>query len=146
MAVMVVEDDESLRNTLELILRSAGFSYVECCGDAPAALERLQERRFDLVLSDWNMEPMDGIELLRLVRANPALADLPFVLMTANVSESYWLEGMRAGASEFIAKPFRRGVLVQTLAYALGVEDALADNVVTFPGTQDRPLRRAGSF
>ncbi len=147
-SILVVEDDESLRDTLNLLLKSAGFSQVELCGDAPHAFELLQERSFDIVLSDWNMEPMPGVELLRMVRAHKQLADLPFVLMTANVSEAYWLEAMRAGASEFLPKPFGRKDLTQTLAYVLGLEQVLtqAGNVVAFPSAQpSRPLRRASA-
>ena len=71
----------------------------------PAALERLGAWRFDVIVSDWNMEPMDGVELLRRVRKNPATAHTPFILITASLSETAWRNAIEYGATDFLLKP-----------------------------------------
>lgn len=127
---LVVEDDPSFRVAAEFMLRRLGFKSVVAVGDGESAWTELGLARFDLVLCDWNMEPLEGVDLLRRVRADPATSQLRFVLMSANLSEDYWLEAIKAGATDFLIKPFSSQQLRDTVAVALNTDVAAASNVV----------------
>jgi two-component system chemotaxis response regulator CheY len=102
---LAVDDDPSFLRTLQLMLRLSGFPNVIAEAEGSAALERLAAWRFDLIVSDWNMDPMDGVELLRRVRGNPATTHTPFILITASLSESAWRNAIEFGATDFLLKP-----------------------------------------
>jgi len=102
------------------LLTQLGFDNLDEAPDGRAALAKLRERRFGLVISDWNMEPMSGLELLRQVRADPALADLPFIMVTAEARAAKIAEAQRAGLSDYIIKPFGAEALNLKIAAAVG--------------------------
>ena len=102
---LAVDDDPSFLRTLQLMLRLSGFPNVVPATEGSGALERLDSWRFDIIVSDWNMEPMDGVELLRRVRKNPATAKTPFILITASLSETAWRSAIEHGATDFLLKP-----------------------------------------
>jgi two-component system chemotaxis response regulator CheY len=119
MIALVVEDDSSFREVVAFMLRRMGFRRVVMASDVEMAWEFLTRNRVDIVVSDWNMEPAMGIDLLRSVRADYALAKMPFVLMTANLSLDYWHMAIEAGASDFLCKPFNLKQLQDTVTMAL---------------------------
>ena len=84
---LAVDDDPQCVNTLRLMLRFCGFHHIVAAEDGFVALEYLKEWRFDLVVSDWNMGTMDGVELLMRVRRDPSTANVPFILVTASLTE-----------------------------------------------------------
>ena len=84
-----------------------GFKNIDEAADGKAALEKISEQHFSLVISDWNMEPMSGQILLENVRANKKYANLPFIMMTADASIEKIVQAKKAGVTCFINKPFR---------------------------------------
>src|SRR5208337_1053783 len=88
--------------------------------------------RFDFILSDWNMAPMDGMDLLRCVRANRHLSKIPFVLMSADLSLNSWRKAIDAGATDFLVKPFSWEQLHETVGIAFSTPRADQANVIKF--------------
>ena len=105
-SILIVDDYSRMLRIIRSLLRQLGYEQVEEAASGVEALEMLRQRRFDLVISDWNMEPMSGLELLRAVRADPALAALPFIMITAEAREAKIAEAEQAGVSGYIIKPF----------------------------------------
>ena len=103
--VLAVDDDANFLTMLMVSLRHCGFGDVVGAEDGNIALDHLS-RRFDLIVSDWNMGAMDGLELLRRVRATPSTANTPFILVTASLTEHAWRGAIEHGATEFLVKPF----------------------------------------
>jgi two-component system chemotaxis response regulator CheY len=134
---MVVEDDPSFRAVTELMLRRINFKSVMAEEDGAQAWAHLNLVRFDFILSDWNMEPMDGLELLRCVRANCRLSKIPVVLMSADLSLNSWREAIDAGATDFLLKPFTLEQLHETVKIALSAPSANRANVIQFPKPQN---------
>ncbi|EON76466.1 Two-component response regulator [Lunatimonas lonarensis] len=102
--ILLVEDEAELRENLTEILEINGF-YVEAFGSAILALDRLDEKGFDLIISDIMMPTMDGYEFLEKVRSRADFANLPFVFLTAKVSKEDTRKGMRGGAEDYLTKP-----------------------------------------
>jgi len=84
MPVLVVDDYGTMVRIIRNLLRQIGFADVDDAKDGTTALEKLHSRRYGLVISDWNMEPMTGYDLLRQVRADPGLGEIPFIMVTAD--------------------------------------------------------------
>ena len=101
-------------------MRQLGYEQVEEASDGASALDKLREKPFRLVISDWNMEPMSGLELLRQVRADPALAELPFIMVTAEARAAKIAEAQQAGVSGYIIKPFGAEALSLKIAAVAG--------------------------
>jgi CheY-like chemotaxis protein len=102
---LVVDDDFDFLTMQLISLKRCGFSDIVGAEDGNIALDHLS-RRFDLIVSDWNMGAMDGLELLRRVRATPSTANTPFILVTASLTEHAWRGAIEHGATEFLVKPF----------------------------------------
>jgi two-component system chemotaxis response regulator CheY len=133
LSVLLVEDDQAFLETAKLMLARIGFSRIEAVSDAESARERLALMRYDLILSDWNMEPTSGFDLLVHVRGEHRLVPTPFILMTANLSEDYWVAALHAGASDFLRKPFPFAALRDSIGIVLGAR--------TGPGAGVVPIR-----
>lgn len=118
--VLIVDDYASMLGVLRKLLGQLGIADVEEASDGSAALQKLRADAFGLVISDWNMEPMSGIQLLREMRADPALNDIPFIMVTAETRAESMAEAKAAGASGFIVKPFDAGTLRSKVAGVLG--------------------------
>jgi two-component system chemotaxis response regulator CheY len=118
--ILIVDDYSRMLRIIRNLLRSLGYEQVEEASDGASALEKLRQNPFSLVISDWNMEPMSGLELLREVRADPALATLPFIMVTAEARAAKIAEAERAGVSGYIIKPFGAEALSLKIAAALG--------------------------
>jgi two-component system cell cycle response regulator len=120
--VLIVEDHPALRRQLELMLEKAGFS-VTAASNGRAALEKFKERFFPIVLTDWMMPEMDGIELCSAIRALPANGYIYLVLLTAKSAKDDIVAGLRAGADDFLSKPFHPAELIARLNTAKRILD-----------------------
>jgi two-component system, chemotaxis family, chemotaxis protein CheY len=120
-SALVVEDDHVLRDTVSFMLRRMGFQHVDTAGDVETAFTLLQKREFDIVISDWNMDPLNGLDLLVMIRGLSCFASLPVIMMTANMSEDYWVQAIKAGATDFLHKPFALKALHDTVALSLDI-------------------------
>lgn len=103
--ILVVDDSVGIRATITMTLSSAGFEVIEA-GDGEAALIELDQRRVHLIISDLNMPGMDGMTLLRRVKAQQTTRYLPFIMLTTEDSEQIKREGFEAGARVWLTKPF----------------------------------------
>jgi two-component system chemotaxis response regulator CheY len=108
MNVLVVDDFLTMRRILKNILKQVGFSKMEEAEDGAQALDMIKnaDPPFDLIIADWNMPKMTGIELLKAIRADPELKHLPVIMVTAEAQKSRVLEAVQAGVSNYIVKPF----------------------------------------
>ena len=104
--VLVVDDYNNMRRILRAHLAQIGVAHVEEATDGPEALAKLRDQKFDLVISDWNMAPMSGLELLKQVRADAQLKGVPFLMITAESRTDSAAEAEQAGADDHVAKPF----------------------------------------
>jgi len=120
MKVLVVDDYKTMRRIVRNILRQLNFNNVDEAIDGTEALEKLRNDDFKLVISDWNMEPMTGIELLKIVRADEKLKSLPFVMITAEGKIENVRKAMEAGVSNYIVKPFNADTLKKKLTSVIG--------------------------
>ena len=112
---LVVDDFSTMRRIVRNLLKELGFNDVDEAEDGVVALQKLQTGNFDFVISDWNMPNMTGIELLRAIRANPALKHLPVLMVTAEAKKENIIEAAQAGASGYIVKPFTAATLDEKL-------------------------------
>ncbi|KQP40734.1 response regulator receiver protein [Methylobacterium sp. Leaf104] len=110
-AILIVDDQEKLLKLVILLMNRLGFPDVEGVTDAVTALERMRQRRYALVISDLDMEPMDGLSFLREIRADDALMNTPFLLTEASFDFEDINLAHQAGADAFILKPFDMSVL-----------------------------------
>jgi two-component system, chemotaxis family, chemotaxis protein CheY len=114
--ILVVDDSGTIRNVVRKLLMQLGFKSIDEASDGAAALEKITAKHFDLVISDWNMEPMDGEELLTQVRAKKKYEGLPFIMMTADSTIKKIVQARHLGVSCFINKPFSAdGLLAKIL-------------------------------
>jgi two-component system, chemotaxis family, chemotaxis protein CheY len=111
MPVLVVDDYSTMIRIIRNLLKQIGFEDIDDAPDGGAALAKMQERRYGLVISDWNMEPMSGYELLKRVRASSALAKTPFIMVTAESKTENVVAARDAGVSNYIVKPFNAQTL-----------------------------------
>ena len=111
MPVLVVDDYSTMVRIIRNLLRQLGFSDIDDANDGAAALAKMRAKRYGLVISDWNMEPMSGYELLREVRADPALSETPFIMVTAESKTDNVIATRKAGVSNYIVKPFNAQTL-----------------------------------
>ena len=106
MHILVVDDYNTMLRILKNLLKQLGFKNVEDAMDGAQALSKLNSAKFDFIISDWNMEPMTGIELLREVRASDNLKHIPFIMITAESKTENVIAAQQAGVSNYIVKPF----------------------------------------
>lgn len=115
MSILVVDDFSTMRRIIKNLLGELGFSNIKEADDGASALPMLRSEKFDLLVSDWNMPKMQGIELLKAVRANAELAHLPVLLVTAEAKKEQIVEAARAGVNGYIVKPFTAKTLKEKL-------------------------------
>ena len=106
MRILVVDDFASMRKIIKGLLKQIGFQNIEEADDGSTALEKLKIGEFDLVICDWNMPKVPGIEVLKAVRNDPRLKDLPFLMVTAKAKKDNVMEAVKAGVNQYIVKPF----------------------------------------
>lgn len=111
MKVLVVDDYNTMRRIIRNLLTKIGYEDVEEAGDGKAALDLLRSRTFDLIISDWNMEPMTGYDLLKEVRGDDSLKGTPFIMVTAESKTENVVAAKKAGVNNYIVKPFSAATL-----------------------------------
>ncbi len=120
MPILIVDDYKTMLRIIRNLLKQLGFDNVDEAMDGSEALKKLREKSFNLVISDWNMEPMTGLQLLREVRSDARLKSLPFIMVTAESKTENVVAAKQAGVSNYIVKPFNAETLKQKLITVLG--------------------------
>jgi two-component system, chemotaxis family, chemotaxis protein CheY len=120
MNVLIVDDYKTMLRIVENLLKQLGFKNIHQATDGSAALKMLREGNFGLCISDWNMQPMTGLQLLKEVRADSKLKPLPFIMVTAESKTENVVAAKEAGVNNYIIKPFNAETLKQKIAAVLG--------------------------
>jgi two-component system chemotaxis response regulator CheY len=111
MPVLIVDDYKTMIRIMRNLLKQLGFANVDEAGDGTAALDMMRHKQYGLIISDWNMEPMTGYELLREVRADDQLSRTPFIMVTAESKTENVIAAKKAGVNNYIVKPFNAATL-----------------------------------
>ena len=120
MAILVVDDYKTMLRIIRNLLKQLDFGNVDEAADGSEALKKLREKEYGLVISDWNMEPMTGLQLVREVRSDKKLKKLPFIMVTAESKTDNVVAAKEAGVSNYIVKPFNAETLKQKMVSVLG--------------------------
>ncbi|HVO04522.1 MAG TPA: response regulator [Candidatus Cybelea sp.] len=120
MNILIVDDYKTMLRIIRNLLKQLGFNNVDEATDGSMALQKLRDKEYGLVISDWNMEPMTGIQLLREVRADAKLKALPFIMITAESKTENVIAAKEAGVNNYIVKPFNAATLKTKLASVIG--------------------------
>ncbi len=115
MKILIVDDFSTMRRIVKNLLRDLGFTNTAEADDGQTALPMLQTGDFDFLVTDWNMPGMQGIDLLKAVRADPNLKDLPVLMVTAEAKREQIVEAAQAGVNGYIVKPFTAGTLKEKI-------------------------------
>lgn len=120
MPVLVVDDYKTMIRIIRNLLKQIGFDDVDEAADGSEALGKMREKRYGLVISDWNMDPMTGYELLKEVRADDKLARTPFIMVTAESKTENVIAAKKAGVNNYIVKPFNAQTLKSKIDAVFG--------------------------
>ena len=120
MKVMIVDDFATMRRILRNILKQIGFKNIIEADDGKHALKELKKEKVDLIMCDWNMPEMPGIELLKNVRSDDELKEIPFVMVTAEAQKDNILEAVKSGVSNYVVKPFTAETITEKLHKIFG--------------------------
>ncbi|MCB2108701.1 MAG: response regulator [Rhodobacteraceae bacterium] len=120
MPVLIVDDYATMLRIVKNLLKQIGFENVDEATDGGAAFEMMKRKKYGLVISDWNMQPVTGIELLKNVRADADLRATPFIMVTAESKTDNVVEAKKAGVSNYIVKPFSSEILKGKIESVLG--------------------------
>lgn len=116
MKILVVDDFSTMRRIVKNLLGDLGFKNIEEADDGNTALPKLQSGSFDFLVTDWNMPGMTGIDLLKAVRADPKLANIPVLMVTAESKREQIIEAAQAGVNGYVVKPFTAGTLEEKIS------------------------------
>jgi two-component system chemotaxis response regulator CheY len=106
MPILIVNDYKTMIRIIRNLLQQIGYEDVDDAADGSQALSMMQQKKYSLVISDWNMQPMTGYELLRKIRANWQIAKTPFIMVTAESTTDNVIAAKNAGVDNYIVKPF----------------------------------------
>lgn len=120
MPVLIVDDYNTMLRIIRNLLKQIGFEDVDEANDGSAALTKMRDKKYGLVISDWNMEPMTGIELLKEVRADDNLNRTPFIMVTAESKTENVIAAKKAGVNNYIVKPFNAQTLKSKIEAVFG--------------------------
>jgi len=120
MNILVVDDYQTMLRILKNLLKQLGFNNVEQAIDGRNALSKLNSTKIDFIISDWNMESMTGIELLKEVRSNEKLKHIPFIMVTAESKTDNVIAAQKAGVSNYIVKPLNAETLKGKMESVIG--------------------------
>ena len=120
MPILIVDDYKTMLRIIRNLLKQLGFNNVDEAIDGSSALQKLREKECSLIISDWNMEPMSGLQLLKEVRADVKFKELPFIMITAESKSENVIAAKEAGVSNYIVKPFNAATLKGKLTTVLG--------------------------
>ena len=115
MKIIVVDDFSTMRRIIKNLLKDLGFTNIQEADDGNTALPMLQQGDFDFVITDWNMPGMQGIDLLRAIRADEKLKHLPVLMVTAEAKKEQIVAAAQAGVNGYVIKPFTAGTLKEKL-------------------------------
>ncbi len=115
MKILIVDDFSTMRRIIKNLLRELGFNNTHEADDGSTALPMLQNGDFDFLITDWNMPGMTGLDLLKAVRADPKLKDLPVLMVTAEAKRDQIIEAAQAGVNGYIVKPFTAQTLKEKI-------------------------------
>jgi len=120
MNILIVDDYKTMLRIIRNLLKQLGFNNVDEATDGSAALQKMRDGNYGLVISDWNMEPMTGLQLLKEVRADNKLKATPFIMVTAESKTENVIAAKEAGVSNYIVKPFNAATLKSKLVGVIG--------------------------
>jgi two-component system chemotaxis response regulator CheY len=135
MPVLVVDDYSTMVRIIRNLLKQVGFVHVDDANDGTSALAKMRATKYGLVISDWNMEPMTGYDLLQQVRGDKKLAETPFIMITAESKTENVIAAKKAGVNNYIVKPFNAETLKSK------IEAVFEDAPIT--ARRDDPLKPA---
>lgn len=115
MKILIVDDFSTMRRIIKNLLRDLGFTNTQEADDGVTALPMLRTGEFDFLVTDWNMPGMTGIDLLKEVRADPSIASLPILMVTAEAKRDQIIEAAQAGVNGYVVKPFTAQVLKEKI-------------------------------
>jgi two-component system chemotaxis response regulator CheY len=118
--VLIVDDYKTMLRIINNLLKQLGFLHIDEATDGQAALEKIDANEYDLIISDWNMEPMSGFQLLKEIRSQNKHAKLPFIMVTAESKTENVIAAKQAGVSNYIIKPFNAATLKTKIASVMG--------------------------
>jgi two-component system chemotaxis response regulator CheY len=121
MSILVVDDYQTMIRIIKNLLKQLGFDDVDDASDGAEALGKMRQKRYNLVISDWNMQPMTGYELLKQVRADSGLRQTPFIMVTAESKTENVVAAKKAGVNNYIVKPFNAQTLKTKIETVCGV-------------------------
>ncbi len=120
MNVLIVDDYKTMLRIIKNLLKQLGMENVDEATDGTMAFEKAQEKEYGLIISDWNMEPMSGYELLKKIRSDEKNKALPFIMITAESKTDNVVAAKQAGVSNYIVKPFNADTLKQKIEAVFG--------------------------
>lgn len=120
MRILVVDDFQTMRRIIINLLRQLGFTNVVEAQDGRIALEKVKDDKIDLVISDWNMPNMTGLEFLKELRASEEYKSLPFIMVTAEGKKENVIAAVQAGVNNYVVKPFNAATLKEKLTKVIG--------------------------
>ncbi len=126
MSILVVDDFSTMRRIIKGLLQDLGFSNITEAADGLTALSLLKAGNFDLLITDWNMPGMQGVELLREVRADERMKKLPVLMLTAEAKREQIVAAAQAGVSGYVIKPFTAATLKEKIGKIFGVKPSAA--------------------
>lgn len=120
MNVLIVDDYKTMLRIVRGLLAQIGFKNVDEASDAKTAISKMAQKKYGLVISDWNMEPMTGLEFLKVVRSNDNTKSTPFIMVTAESKPENVIAAKQAGVNNYIVKPFNAETLKSKIVSVLG--------------------------
>jgi two-component system chemotaxis response regulator CheY len=120
MNILVVDDYKTMIRIIHNLLKQLGFQNLDDASDGQDALNKLRSKDYGLVISDWNMEPMTGYDLVQTIRGDANLKHLPFIMVTAETKTENVIAAKQAGVNNYIVKPFNAETLKQKMASVIG--------------------------
>lgn len=113
--ILIVDDMSTMRRVIKSILGQLGYTNLEEAENGKEALSKLSHEQYDFVMTDWNMPEMDGLELVKAIRQDPKLKDLPVLMVTAEAKKENVLEALKSGVNNYIVKPFTAETLKEKI-------------------------------
>ncbi|MBI1244114.1 MAG: response regulator [Alphaproteobacteria bacterium] len=120
MNVLIVDDYKTMLRIVKNLLNQIGFTNVDEAEDGSSALQKVRAKEYGLIISDWNMQPMTGLQLLQEVRGDAKLKHIPFIMVTAESKTENVIAAKQAGVNNYIVKPFNAATLKGKIATVLG--------------------------
>ena len=120
MKILIVDDYKTMLRIIRNLLKQLGFNNVDEATDGAAALQKLRGKDYNLVISDWNMEPMTGYQLLKEIRSDDKMQETPFIMITAESKTENVIAAKKAGVNNYIVKPFNAATLKTKMTSVIG--------------------------